>query len=136
MHYDTSLSLLVKNAQLITNYFHFHAEMSSIINKIECRPIKGGNMKAKIYHQPPTICIKNITKNCDEEYLKLYFGNTKRSGGGSIKNIEFPQKGEAIITFQDANGMIIFMLGSNLLSIIYFKVFKGKCIDILTFGCY
>lgn len=54
-----------------------------------------------------SILVANIT---NEQFrsnipaLKLYFGNQKRSGGGTVDTVQVLPGGSAIITFQDHNG--------------------------------
>lgn len=55
----------------------------------------------------PSIRVSNVTATmCDEEFLKMYFGSAKRSGGGEVESVKILSATEAIITFSDPAGML------------------------------
>ena len=53
----------------------------------------------------PSIRVSNLITQCDEEFLRFYFGNAKRSGGGEVESVKILSETEAIVTFADPAGM-------------------------------
>jgi len=57
-----------------------------------------------------TIEVSNIPSYFKQDTLNMLFENTKRSGGGKIKKIDFAaENGRALITFEDSAGMCLNM---------------------------
>ena len=52
----------------------------------------------------PSIHVSNITTMCDKEFLQMYFGNTKWSGGGEIEEVTLLGENEARVTFVNSAG--------------------------------
>ena len=51
------------------------------------------------------VLVTGLKQNIEKDILEMYFDNTKRSGGGEIKQIEINEKsGRAIIHFADKTG--------------------------------
>ena len=54
------------------------------------------------------IRVANIREgSCRKDKLKLYFQNRTKSGGGIVHNIEIVAEDEAIITFQEVEGVFM-----------------------------
>ena len=54
----------------------------------------------------PSIHVCNVTTDaCDEEFLRMYFGSAKRSGGGEVESVDILNENEAIVTFSDPAGI-------------------------------
>ena len=63
-----------------------------------------GNTSA-VQDVPNTIEVSGIPETTSEEFLKMYFENKKRAGGGDIKTMTYDkQEGMATITFSDPSG--------------------------------
>ena len=57
----------------------------------------------------PSIHVYNVLDTlCDEEFLQMYFGSSKRSGGGKVESVAIRGTTEAIITFVDPTGGLYF----------------------------
>jgi len=53
-----------------------------------------------------TVEVSNIPSSVRHETLIMLFENTKRSGGGDVKKIDFVEgSGRALITFKDSAGI-------------------------------
>ena len=51
------------------------------------------------------IVVKNLPPSASEQYLEMYFENTKRQGGGPVKAVEFYADDHvAIVEFESADG--------------------------------
>ncbi len=68
-------------------------------------PPKGtASLEVELCQITHTVRVSGITKNYEEEYLKLYFENQKRSGGGEVAFVELLGCGEAVVTFREFKG--------------------------------
>ena len=56
-----------------------------------------------------TIIVKGDVKGVGEEALEVFFSNTKKFSGGEIASIKIESDSEAYITFQDSDGMCIYI---------------------------
>ena len=53
------------------------------------------------------ILVSGIKQTTDEEVLKLFFENRRRSGGGPVQNVDYRKStGRAVITFYDDKGIL------------------------------
>jgi len=53
-----------------------------------------------------TVKISGLTKNTPKEMISMYFENKKRSGGGSLRVIEYlKEKGKIVIKFDNPEGL-------------------------------
>ena len=51
---------------------------------------------------PTHIIVHNVPTEANEEYLQMFFENTKRQGGGPVKNVElFRDEQMALIEFEE-----------------------------------
>lgn len=61
-----------------------------------------------------TIIISGISSSTTEDAVWNYFENSRRSGGGEVKNIELnAHAGEAVITFLEVKGTSAILLASS-----------------------
>src|SRR6218665_112844 len=66
---------------------------------------KGPGKSSAVQDVPNTIEVSGIPETTSEEFLKMYFENKKRSGGGDIKTMTYDKlEGVATITFSDPSG--------------------------------
>ena len=75
-----------------------------MITEIEKKKVKGQFLKAKISTCQPVIRVKNFSGEFDEDFMRGYFENTRRSGGGEIESVELVGLREAVVKFCDPNG--------------------------------
>ena len=94
---------------------HYHIQISFIpntaldimIKEIEKKKMKGQFLKARISVAcQPVLRIKNLSGDIEEDFLKDYFKNKKRSGGGNIEFFEMSREREAVLKFCDPNGKV------------------------------
>ena len=53
--------------------------------------------------------VTGITPDMSEEMLSLYFEHERKSGGGDIKEFDVDyQKGEAVVTFENPTGLLLY----------------------------
>ena len=59
--------------------------------------------------EPPTssIIVRGLAARTSEELLGYYFENTRKSGGGEVKEVQLTEEGTAIVTFEDPEGNIV-----------------------------
>ena len=81
-----------------------------MITEIEKRKMKGQFLKARISIAcQPVLRIKNFSDDIEEDFLKDYFKNKRRSGGGDIEFFEMTKEREALLKFCDPNGKKIWL---------------------------
>lgn len=69
--------------------------------------MKGVQLKASRLSPVLSVLVTKISNEaCNEDMLKLYFKNKKRSGGGRLQDAKVTGKGRAIVTFQEREGML------------------------------
>ena len=57
--------------------------MAAIANE----PVKGASVTVEMCKAlKPSIHIRNITTQCDEDFLEFYFSNPRTSGGGEVES--------------------------------------------------
>ena len=63
----------------------------------------GPSRQQSTTEEPPTVIIvRNLPPTASEQYLEMYFENTKRQGGGPVKTVEFDQEDStALVEFED-----------------------------------
>lgn len=84
----------------------FLLELQHMMTALSSEPVKGASVTVEMCKaMKPTIHIRNITTQCDDEFLKWYFSNPKMSGGGEVESIEILGDNEATVTFSDPAGM-------------------------------
>ena len=67
--------------------------------------IAGENLEATC-----AILVQGLNSNIGNDVIEMFFENTKRSGGGEIKQLQvFPKEGRAIIWFADVEGKKVFL---------------------------
>ena len=72
--------------------------------KIETKPLKKAFVHVELCSMSKSIEINNISKHYDDEFLRMFFENHKKSGGGKVTNVELLGDGRAVITFEDPEG--------------------------------
>ncbi|KAL5471194.1 hypothetical protein EMCRGX_G029281 [Ephydatia muelleri] len=78
--------------------------LGTMITEIEKRKMKGQFLKARISIAcQPVLRIKNFSDDIEEDFLKDYFKNKRRSGGGDIQFFEMTKEREALLKFCDPN---------------------------------
>ena len=88
----------------------FLLELQQMKTALSSEPVKGASVTVEMCKAlKPSIHIRNITTQCDEEFLEFYFSNPKRSDGGKVESIKILSDNEAIVTFSDPAGKYIFM---------------------------
>ena len=94
---------------VVFTFFGFlhHTALEDRIHKISMKQLKGKFIKAISWKTSPCICIRNITEHYEEEFLKHYFENTKRSGGSEVISVDMFGNGEAKVMFKDIKGIFI-----------------------------
>lgn len=76
--------------------------MAASLRKV---PPKGSTpLVVQLYRITYTVKVTGITSNYEEDYLRVYFANQKRSGGGKVHSVELLGCGEAIVTFEEYKG--------------------------------
>ena len=66
---------------------------------------RGSGKTSAVQDVSNTIEVSGIPETTSEEFLRMYFENKKRSGGGDIKTMTYDkQEGVATITFSDSSG--------------------------------
>ena len=62
-------------------------------------------LKVELLAPANAVLMRHIEDDCcDEEFLKLYFGNKKKSGAGVNVTVDITGRGEALVTFEDLSG--------------------------------
>ena len=79
------------------------AELEEMCDKIHQKKLKQATLTAQLVKVSCSLLVKNV--DTDEEYLELYFSNSKRSGGCDVKDVHFIARGMAVVTFEDPKGM-------------------------------
>ena len=81
-----------------------------MMGSIASEQVKGTTVTVEMVKAArPSIHVCNVTADvCDEEFLGMYFGSVKRSGGGEVESVDILSETEAIITFSDPAGTFIF----------------------------
>ena len=58
--------------------------------------------------RPKAIRVKGIGSGTSEAFLRLFYENQRECGGGNIERLDYdPQKGIAVIIFEDADSELI-----------------------------
>ena len=62
-------------------------------------------LKVELLAPANAVLMKSIEDDCcNEEFLKMYFGNKKTSGAGVNVTVEITGRGEALISFENLSG--------------------------------
>ena len=62
-------------------------------------------LKVEFLAPASAVLMKHIEDDCcDEEFLKMYFGNKKTSGAGVNVTVAITGRGEALISFESLSG--------------------------------
>ena len=81
-------------------------ELQKMTGSITRKAVKGATVTVEMVKTTkPSIRVSNVTTQCDEEFLRFYFGNAKRSGGGEVDSVKILSETEAIVTFTNPAGM-------------------------------
>ena len=77
-----------------------------MMGSITSATVKGATVTVEMVKTTkPSIRVSNLITQYDEEFLRFYFGNAKRSGGGEVDSVKILSETEAIVTFADPTGM-------------------------------
>lgn len=80
------------------------AEITELISKIESATCRGTNLVVRRLKVTTKLILSGVTEHYDEEFIKMYFESTKRSGGGEVESVEPIGDGVAEIIFRDSKG--------------------------------
>ena len=86
---------------------YVYADLVEMTSKIGSKTLKGVYLQAELCKVVNSIPVREVTKNYDDEFFRLYFENPKKSGGGKVTSINLLGNGEAIVTFQDPRGTLL-----------------------------
>lgn len=91
--------------------FVYAGNLETTVTNIQShkRLLKETRLKASRLTSVQSVRVTNIIKDmCTPDKLTVYFRNKKISGGGkSLRDVKFIAEGEAIITFQEAEGVFV-----------------------------
>ena len=77
--------------------------MSILLTK---KPLERTKLKASRLTPVLSVLVTKIRNEvCKEDILMLYFQNGNVSGGGKLQDVQVRAKGEAIVTFQEPEGI-------------------------------
>ena len=77
--------------------------------KINSNKLKQATLTAQLVKVACSVLVKNIlSADIDEEFLELYFNNSKLSGGCNVQDVQLIGGGMAVITFEDHKGIIMY----------------------------
>ena len=109
MHVCVLGDMNLSTCEIVFTFFGFlhHTALEDRIRKIGMKQLKGKFIKAISWKSTPCIYIRNITEHYNEEFLKNYFENTKRSGGDEVVSVDLFGNGEAKVMFKDIKGIFI-----------------------------
>lgn len=74
------------------------------MSRIQELALKKVHMRADRCEIPRKIIVSNIAKLYDEQALHFYFESRKKSGGGTVTDVQLLGNGEAIVSFADSAG--------------------------------
>ena len=74
------------------------------MEKIQQNALKNAHLRVERCEISRKVLVSNITKLYDEQALQFYFESKRRSGGGTVTNVELLGNGEARISFADCAG--------------------------------
>ena len=92
--------------------FHYSGNLEATVMSIQSakKPFKNTRLKASRLTPVQSVLVTNITNEaCNEDKLKLYFKNKKKSGGGKLHDVKVIGKGQAIVTFQEPEGVPVYV---------------------------
>ena len=79
--------------------------------KINSNKLKQATLTAQLVKVSCSVLVKNIqSADVDEEFLELYFNNSKLSGGCNVQDVQLIGGGMAVITFEDHKGSYVLTL--------------------------
>ena len=82
------------------------SELQEIMGSITRKAVKGATVTVEMVKATkPSIRVSNLTTQCDMDFLRFYFGNAKKSGGGEVDSVKILSETEAIVTFKNQTGM-------------------------------
>ena len=89
-------------------YANFDSFMLSVVKKVLERvplTVCGCDLVITPFFQEPMVKISGVSRDMPSEIIELFFESAKRSGGGTVKNVDILLPAQtAIITFEDAEG--------------------------------
>ena len=78
--------------------------------KINSNQLKQATLTAQLVKFCCSVLVKNIeSADVDEEFLELYFNNSKLSGGCNVQDVKLIGGGMAVITFEDYKGIAMYL---------------------------
>ena len=113
--YVIKLTLLAKYVSGLETYISLcsiSVELEEMVAKIEKKPLKRAHIRVELCRISRSIEISNISKYYDDDFLKMFFENRKKSGGGNVTSVDLLGNGRAIVTFEDPEG-IYYIWGSE-----------------------
>ena len=75
-----------------------------MIAKLKSKQLKGACIEAELCRVTSSIRVCNITEHYEEDYIQMYFENSRKSGGGEVTSVELLGNGEVVVTFNDPKG--------------------------------
>lgn len=70
------------------------------------QPVPGPELEVEQV-PPSAVLVSDLPPGCTNEFLEMYFESKKKSGGGDVEKVEmFPDRNEAVITFESSDGML------------------------------
>ena len=72
--------------------------------------VAGPSRQQSMTEEPPTkIIVRNLPPSASEQFLEMYFENTRRQGGGPVTTVElYPDDNTALVEFETADGKQLF----------------------------
>ena len=87
-------------------FMHFSG-LDKVIKKFQRKTLQKQTIVASHVHVPDCIRVTNLKAGTSEDMVELYFENTKRSGGGEVREVELDEdRNQAIVFFEDWKGKI------------------------------
>ena len=95
----------------ITSFLYFiTGNLEATVTDIQSakKVLKETRLKASRFTPVESVLVTNITnEECNEDMLRLYFKNKKNTGGGKLHDVIVTAKGQAIVTFQEPEGVCV-----------------------------
>ena len=83
-------------------------DVKSAVQSFEKRKFKGNVITAEEVEITDGILVQGLKNDTSKEVLELYFENTRKSGGGPIReSTMYPEDNKAVVHFEEEHGMDI-----------------------------
>ncbi|KAL4629917.1 poly ADP-ribose polymerase 10 isoform X1 [Arapaima gigas] len=86
---------------------HFHEPLSdfqNVFSKIAQKPLDSAHIHPEEVEQTDSILVQNLPPGISEDVVMLYF-ESKRSGGGDVREVNIIKDGVAKVSFEDFNAV-------------------------------